>query len=379
MNVLVIASRFPWPAYSGDRLRTTVWIDALADHATVALVTPAGDLPAQEVPRVRFHAARRSLSRGFRAIGRIVRRGLPLTSLLTAAYDWEEAIAQARRDAGPFDATIVILSRLDPWVRHLTEGLRVLDAIDSLGRNTAERARAASFASWIWRRETTRVARAEQEACRTYDRVLVVSEAESAEMNAVAISNGVVMAPLDRSKDRRYDFAFWGRLSYFANADAARLLITEIWPAIRALAPEATLVIGGSHVPRDIVEGARHAGIHLVTPVNDMPAFARDARIALVPMRFGSGQSTKVLEAAEAGCAIVATPRALRGVDPLAVHATLADDPASLARAAVALLRDAPRRNAGASALRHTVEQHFARELTHRRLLAIVTSGREAA
>ena len=34
------------------------------------------------------------------------------------------AIAPAQRDAGKFDATIVLLSRLDPWVRgHLPEGL----------------------------------------------------------------------------------------------------------------------------------------------------------------------------------------------------------------------------------------------------------------
>ncbi|MEO8382224.1 MAG: hypothetical protein ABI779_21360, partial [Acidobacteriota bacterium] len=52
MNVLVIASRFPWPPYSGDRLRTTIWLDALAPHANVTLVAPAG-------PRVVESSSRR--------------------------------------------------------------------------------------------------------------------------------------------------------------------------------------------------------------------------------------------------------------------------------------------------------------------------------
>lgn len=382
MNVLVLASRFPWPAYSGDRLRTTIWLDALARHANVALVAPSGEVP-QDAPRFRFHPARRSLARGLRAIVSVARRGLPVTTLLTAAYDWDDAVARARRDVGPFDATIVILSRLDPWVRQLAEGQRVLDAIDSLGRNTAERSRAAALSSFMWRLEAKRVARAEEEARRAYDRVLVVSEDETAELSATAISNGVVIATLadatQQQKQRRYDFAFWGRLSYFANADAARVLIGETWPAIRALAPDATLVIGGSHVPRDIVRDAKRAGIELVTPVRDMPSFARDAKIALVPMRFGSGQATKILEAAEAGCAIAATTHAMRGLDPLARHATLASDPSSLAPAAVELLRDEPRRIANAAALRQAVERHYARELTHAKLLAVVSASREAA
>lgn len=377
MNVLLLASRFPWPAYSGDRVRTSIWIDALAAHARVALVTPEGEVP-RTAPSFAFHPAKRSLTNGARALRRVARETLPLTTLLTAAYDWATAIAHARRDLGAIDATIVILSRLDPWVRDLLEGRRILDAIDSLGHNTLERSRASSLTSF-WRREAQRVQRAEDDAVRAYDDVLVVSEEETSAMHATAIPNGVVIAPLEPKRRRRYDFAFWGRLSYFANADAARVLIHETWPAIRELAPNATLVIGGSHVPHDIQRDAERAGIALVTPVPDMQTFARDAKIALVPMRFGSGMQTKILEAAEAGCAIAATTHAMRGLAPLALHATLADDTLSLARAAVELLRDERGCVQHGLALRREVQQHFARELTHQRLLALLQRGQAAA
>jgi len=377
MNVLVVASRFPWPAHSGDRLRTAIWLDALAPHANVVLVAPSGDLPT-DGPRIRFHPAQRSLISGIRALSRVIARRLPFTSLLTAAFDWRDAIARARRDAGKFDATIVLLSRLDPWVRDQIEGLRILDAIDSLGRNTNERARSSSLTAPLWRIEASRITRAEDDASRAYDRVIVVSEEEAAELRATAISNGVVILPLEE-KSRTYDFAFWGRLAYFANADAARMLIHEIWPRIRAHAPNATMVIGGSDAPRDITRDAERAGITLVSPVRDMKAFARDAKIALVPMRFGTGQSSKMLEAAEAGCAIVSTTHAMRGLATLAREAVLADDAAALASKAVALLRDDARRTGIATALRRTVEEHYARRVTHEQLLAVVQRGRVAA
>jgi glycosyltransferase involved in cell wall biosynthesis len=378
MKVLLLASRSPWPPHSGDRLRTSIWLEALSGHATVALVSPAGDPPANGPT---FHAfpARPSLAKQAGRVARVAGSGLPWTTLLTAGHDWSGAIAKARAALGPFDATVVILSRLDPWVRTHLEGRRVLDAIDSLARNTRERARAATWTRPLWSYEAGRVTRAEGDATRAYDRVLVVSEDEAAEMRAIAIPNGIAVRPLIDDRPRRFDFAFWGRLSYFANLDAARLLIQEVWPAIRREAPGATLVLGGSNVPPKLASDARSAGITLVSPVPDMASFARDVKIALLPLRFGSGQSSKTMEAAEAGCAIAAMPQTMRGFEPLRPFATVADDPQALAHAAVALLRDEPRRIEMGRQLRATVAQHYDRNLTCARLRAVVGIGEVAA
>jgi glycosyltransferase involved in cell wall biosynthesis len=378
MKVLLLASRYPWPPHSGDRLRTSIWLDALSGQATVALVSPGGDPPGAG-PGFHAFAARPSLLKQAGRVARVAGSGLPWTTLLTAGHDWSGAIAQARAAFGPFDATVVILSRLDPWVRTQLEGRRVLDAIDSLARNTWERARESTWTRALWSYEAGRVARAEAEATRAYDRVVVVSEDEAAEMQAIAIPNGIPIQPMAEERPRRFDFAFWGRLSYFANLDAARLLIQEVWPAIRREAPGATFVLGGSNVPPKLASDARRAGITLVSPVPDMASFARDVKVALLPLRFGSGQSSKTMEAAEAGCAIAAMTQAMRGFEPLRPFATIADDPRSLAQAAVALLRDEPRRIEMGRQLRATVAQHYDRNLTCARLRAVIGLGEVAA
>jgi hypothetical protein len=206
MKALVIASRFPWPAYSGDGMRTSSWLSALAPYSKVALVAPEGTVPDGVVP-FDFYPARRSFMRGLRGGFTILRNGLAVQSLLAAPYEWDRAIAAARHDLGDFDTTIVILARTDPWLRgSLDGGIKILDAIDSLRRNAAERGNAAVIPMrWFWRQEENRLARTEKGVATFYDHIVVVSEEEKSDLgaNAVAIGNGVPIAPLTIDAPRR--------------------------------------------------------------------------------------------------------------------------------------------------------------------------------
>src|SRR5262249_21838239 len=154
----------------------------LSLHGKVALVAAnAGDFP-----------ARRSPLAAIRACVRWLRERLPLQCLLAAPYDWPGAIHAAEKAMGPFDATVVLLSRLHPWVRQsLTPGRTILDAVDSLGRSAEERRKAAGWASrWFWQVEQQRMARLETEAARAYGRTVVVSDEETPDLGgAVAVTN----------------------------------------------------------------------------------------------------------------------------------------------------------------------------------------------
>lgn len=373
MKSLVIAPRLPWPPYTGDRLRASIWISALAGNGDVALVAPHGTIPL-DIP-LRFYGAQSSILRGIGGAMTVLRQRLPLQCLLGAPYDWTRAIADARREMGPFDVTIVLLSRMHPWVRESLEGRTILDAVDSLRRSAGERRKAASsLTRWLWNIEERRMTRIERETARAYDQVIVVSDEETVEFDdAVAVSIGVSAKPLNDSV-RGYDFGFWGRFPYFANADATAWLLDEIWPAIRALHPSATLIIGGAEASRALRNDARRSGVTLVSPVDDMASFARDIRVALMPLRYGSGQSTKVLEAAEAGCAIVGSPTALRGLGALAPHTRIESSAVGFARAAVDLLTDADARARMTARLRDAIATHYERSSSLGRLSAIAAA-----
>ena len=376
MKALIITSRFPWPSYTGDRLRASIWIAALARCGDVTLIAPRGTPPGV-LPPFRFFAAPRSLVSLMRGVLRLIRHRLPLQCLLSAPYAWRNAIDRARKESGPFDVTVVILSRMHPWIRESLEGRTVLDAVDSLRRSAEERANAAGpVTRRLWRMEERRMARLEREAAGAYGKVVVVSDDERRDFGeAIAVTMGISAKPLDTAP-RPYDFGFWGRFPYFANADAAGWLLDEIWPAIRALNPASTLIIGGAEAPPSLRKAALRGGVTLISPVDDISMFARNLRVALMPLRFGSGQSTKILEAAEAGCAIVGTPQAFRGLAPLAVHARIESSTAGFARAAVDLLADDDLRARQGEQLRDVVSTAYARSVTLDRLAALATEGR---
>jgi glycosyltransferase involved in cell wall biosynthesis len=355
-----------------------MWLSALAREGEVSLVAPAGNVPA-DLHHVHYVAAQRSFTRLAACAWRAAREHLPIQCLLAAPYDWRAAIARARCEHGPFDVSVVILSRLDPWVRSSLAEKMILDAVDSLRRNAAERGRQASgVRRWFWRMEEDRMRLLESGESGAYGTVVVLNDSEREEFGrAEAVPNGVEVRELS-DLTRTYDFGFWGRFPYFANADATERILTELWPAIRQERPKATMILGGAEASSSLRDAARAAGVTLLSPVESIPTFARMIRIALMPVRFGTGQLNKILEAAEAGCAIVATPEALRGLEPLTQFARVESSSSGLVAAAIEMLDDERQREERATGLRHAVETSFSRETMLDRMLEIAR-GADAA
>ncbi|MBZ5588587.1 MAG: glycosyltransferase family 4 protein [Acidobacteriia bacterium] len=372
-RVLLVSSRFPWPVITGDRIRTLAWLEALAPRADVTLVAPPGRVP-EGAPRFSFVTAHRSVASLLAAAWRTATEGLPATALLAAGHAWRTALIRADHAGGPFDAGVVLLARLDPWAfRHVHARRLVLDAIDSLADNLGARAKAAPGpARWFWRMERDRTARLEHDAAQRYDRVVVVAEAERSAFGerAAAVFHGVALGP-PTEQDRDFEVGFWGRLAYFANRDAAAFVLGEVWPRIRAVRPGATLLLAGADAPAFVRRAHGRDGITVVSPMEDRSALLRRVRVALLPLRFGTGQSNKVLEAAEASCALVATPEAVRGLDTIAAVAAVARGPSALAGHVLGLLSDPAAVTSHGRRLRAVVESEYSRERACERLAAV--------
>jgi hypothetical protein len=370
--VLIAASRFPWPAHSGDRLRTVIWLEALREH-DVTLIAPPGDMPAG-IEHVEYVALRPSMPLLVARCRQALLERLPRQSLLAAVYDWERAIAEASGDE-PFDAAIVLLSRCDPWLRGRLPATRtILDAVDAMSVSAVERSRAGSFpGAPFWERERARSERFEATASGAWDAVVTVSEAERGLFGAGAavIPNGVEIQP-ETAGERPFDFAFWGNLPYFANRDAIQLLLREVWPAIRQRVPSASLLIAGSDASPSLVRRHGHDGITVVSPMEDRANVLRRVKIALVPLRYGSGVSNKMLEAAEASCALAGTPLAFRGLSDLAEGQIVESDSSRLADECVALLTANEWLRRGTLARSAVIAAHD-RTTTRERLLALTS------
>jgi hypothetical protein len=124
-----------------------------------------------------------------------------------------------------------------------------------------------------------------------------------------------------------------------ANRDASDWMLAEIWPHIRAQIPTAELALVGNNLPAD--PGATEKGVLRVGYVADLgPVFAK-YRVALSPVRFGTGIKTKNLSALAHGVPLVTTTV---GADGMALRhnetALIADTPQEFADAAARIHGD---------------------------------------
>ncbi|MGA9970331.1 MAG: glycosyltransferase, partial [Candidatus Acidiferrales bacterium] len=113
----------------------------------------------------------------------------------------------------------------------------------------------------------------------------------------------------------------------------------DIWPRIRAQLPSAELLLVGNNLPSGL--GVGQNGVMRVGFVADLhPVFA-NCRVAVSPVRFGTGIKTKNLSALSHGVPLVTTTV---GADGIHLHhdetALIADMPQELADAAVRAYTD---------------------------------------
>jgi glycosyltransferase involved in cell wall biosynthesis len=138
---------------------------------------------------------------------------------------------------------------------------------------------------------------------------------------------------------------FFGAFFWAPNRDGLVRFLREGWPAVRARRPRARLRVVGPG-PLDAVRRAADGrpGVELVGVVDDLTVELAAARLSVVPLWVGGGTRIKVLESMAAARPVVGTPV---GVEHLAFragrHGLVADDPAGLAAATVALLADPTR------------------------------------
>jgi glycosyltransferase involved in cell wall biosynthesis len=183
-----------------------------------------------------------------------------------------------------------------------------------------------------------------------YERVVVVSEADAAELRTLnpdyrveVIPNGVDLAyfyPIStpRTPGR---LLFVGNFSYPPNVDAALWMAREVLPLIRAARPDAILRLVGSDPPPELTALASPY-IQLTGRVEDVRPEYAAADVFLCGLRVGAGIKNKVLEALAMSCAVVATPISADGIAITPDHHALIapPDPAAFAAAALRALAD---------------------------------------
>jgi glycosyltransferase involved in cell wall biosynthesis len=124
------------------------------------------------------------------------------------------------------------------------------------------------------------------------------------------------------------------------NVHAINWFISQVWPKILLTNPDAILDIAGKKMPAELIE-LKSKGYTNFGFVDNQYLFMSERIIMIVPLFAGSGIRIKIIEAMAMKKAIVATSKAVQGLDLINnTHLLIADDSKSFADAVNKLLND---------------------------------------
>lgn len=168
---------------------------------------------------------------------------------------------------------------------------------------------------------------------------------------------------------------FLGDYRHAPNPEAARRLVRDVLPRLRAAIPAAELWLAGPHSDdlRDLVETP---GVRLVGFVPDLHALFCAVRLVLAPVWSGGGVRMKNLAALAHGVPVVTNARGARGVAVPPTARAIAETPDELAAAAARWLADADAAGAAGRAAYAWARHHLAADAIAAQQLARIEALR---
>jgi len=334
---------------SGQAMRTYGLARALAMHGGLDLLyvrfgAEQPDAAFSSIPGIKLHAV--EPSRGLRRLlsyGTACLRGVP-NGLARGISP--ELIAQATRLAGAEQRGRVIAD--GPLVAAALMGLArrrpmIYDAhnLESGFRHELDDRRVGRFLAAATLRSF------ERRLLQRFSESWMVSEADMAGAHALCpqarlryvpnVVDVAAIAPIApiASEPRAI---FVASFAYEPNRNAARFLLDEVFPRVWRELPQARLALVGAGLEQPLSADPR---IETLGFVEDLRAAYASARCAVVPLLQGGGTPLKLIEALAYGLPVIATSRAVAGLQVREQeHYLRGDDAASFAAALVRVLRE---------------------------------------
>ncbi len=318
-RILVIANEPVWPANGGGRVRMAGLIEALSGEFETAVVQPSADEEdwAVSPPSVRVSPVP-------------VRRSHPSVADF---LHWQPRLGRAVVQPAMQAEVRRLVSELRPRVMLFTHSylaavMRSPDVIRVVDFPNVEIARMRSFAErrrgvqrWSAVVEHLKARAWEPRVARGSDVAVAVSAEEAATIGRwaerVVVVPNAGRGPKDWSESPEDGpVTYLAGAAYDPNRQAAKFLVEEVWPLVRAILPAATLHLVGRGMDEVMGWAGDIAGVTVSGEVPDVAPMFHKAAVVAAPVNSGAGTQLKVVDALTHGRVIVATPYSARSVPP---------------------------------------------------------------
>jgi glycosyltransferase involved in cell wall biosynthesis len=360
MKFLFVTPLSPWHRSGGAQERQRVMLKALrsaGDVDVVVLREPTAPVITVQPPAdtVVHYLARPTSPTRTRVVRWLATGTAPSALLLYDSprlrADFDALLADSHYDVF-WSSTLVPLMVFGPRPSHRVildlydlEDQKFRQALPSLGAALRSRKPRALFHRALAKRDASAWAAQQRRMAQAADAVLVCSGEDRARLSAqrtVVVPNGahepnkVVDHRALRSSEPT--ITLHGSLGYPPNTEAARVLVDDVAPRVRAVFPDLRIRLVGEAPPS--VE-ALHAppAVTVTGFVPDIGSELRRTDLVAVPLRSGSGTRLKIIEAFAHGVPVVASSVAANGLDACdGRHLLIRDEPRAFAAACIELL-----------------------------------------
>lgn len=357
MRLLFVTHFFPYPPIGGGRIASFNSLKSLARRMEIVLASLVDSEPAEfleEMGRycsdVKVHRVRKSK---YVALGRGLVGQPPGTAAKYFDPEFGRLIQSAIKE---YDIDLVDFQHLNTasyrsWVGSTPAVLREHNIEYKVWERHAQHA-ASIFERLYVSRVAPRLKAYEARVAPQFDRCITVSEADAGHLRNVAptarievIPFGVDMeyfVPDDAVTEEPQSIVLTGGFSWQPKQHNLRVLLTEIFPRIRARLPNASLTVVGKGAPDEFrVLAQKIPGVTLTGSVPDVRPYLHRAALAINYLESGGGIALKVLEAMAMRKPVLSNSLGCEGIRVQhGENVFLADGIESFAEAAVLLLRN---------------------------------------
>ncbi len=337
MKVLVLAPDFPFPPSRGGKVDVWRRMKALRDAGAEIALVSCYEIPKSELESIQHSDEFRKVV-DYLAVFELV--PLAMSSTLKKVgfrrLPWHVARRTPERAEMEKLTEFCVSFSPDyiwlegPWLGEVARVLRLNLGSKMLYRSHniehqymwSQASAATSFGKRLsWRASCLWLKRYQLELMRELDHVFDISYRDVDYWRSQGINDITWMPPLsfsgaaiNESNLMQSDVAFTGNLKTPNNVAAAKNLLSQIVPRVRAINPSVDFLISGSSPDRDLLQAAMAAKVRVLPDVEDIRAVQQGARILISPVTSGGGVQLKIVDMLSTDNPILTSPQGVYGL-----------------------------------------------------------------
>jgi glycosyltransferase involved in cell wall biosynthesis len=358
-RILFITTELPYPLNSGGRIKTFKLLEYLSKRTEVKLICAYGGSRKTAIQdfrnKVSLAGFQAFQSHKKRNIINIIKAFLFAPTLNAHRIEDSEISAMIQWSAN--DADIVLVDHLETF-HLLPDGFKVPTIYHSHNAEfrlwEAFANTQSGFKRLLLKWEANRVKALEKWAISRSLFTFVAPNDQAAIQEVIGFKNEAFRPTLHLGNDQllalpAIDLAnngleifYAGSLDWEPNRDGLMWFLQKVWPEILNKIPNCQLNICGKGADHNLLAQMRQStGVVYHGFVDNLDDIMRRSRVAIVPLRFGSGMKIKTFDALYRGLPLVTTKVGAEGISITnKKHGIVVDEAGDFAEAVVSLLND---------------------------------------